>query len=97
MVDGNTTGSWLQLASLESFPAAYTYGNGRASGKTRQSAAGGSKLEVVRGIGNEREGGYKFRARAPCLTDATTMSDAQVLQRFLDHNKKKCPCYPEGK
>lgn len=49
-------------------------------------------MEVKRRIGNQKEGGYEFRARAPCLKDATNMSDAQVLQRFIDHQRRKCPC-----
>jgi len=53
-------------------------------------------VEVRRRLGNEKEGGYEFRARAPCLNDASGMSDLQVMQRFIQHNKKQCPCNSEA-
>lgn len=46
--------------------------------------------EVRRGLGNERDGGYEFRAKAPCLSG--DLSDIEALQRFLDHRAKRCPC-----
>lgn len=46
--------------------------------------------EIRRGIGNEKEGGYQFTARAPCLTP--DLSDLQVMERFLAHRKGTCPC-----
>lgn len=47
--------------------------------------------EVQRRLGNEKEGGYAFKAKAPCIDG--TLNDQQVLERFLAHRKKTCPCY----
>ncbi|MCA1811432.1 MAG: hypothetical protein LC623_05415 [Halobacteriales archaeon] len=51
--------------------------------------------EVERRVGNEREGGYKFRARAPCIDG--TLNDQEVLERFIQHQKRTCPCFAGGK
>lgn len=46
--------------------------------------------EVQRTLGNEREGGYTFRAKAPCIDG--TLNDQEVLERFIAHRKGTCPC-----
>lgn len=51
--------------------------------------------EVKRQVGNEKTGGYKFTARAPCLDGS--LSDLQVMERWLDHRKGTCPCVKEKK
>lgn len=49
--------------------------------------------EVSRQVGNERVGGYAFKARFPYDVDASGLTDLQVMQQVLAHKAKTCICF----
>lgn len=53
--------------------------------------------EVTRGIGNEKDGGYRMQFRTRCKVDFMSLNDSEAMAAFLAHNRKQCKCFTEKK